>query len=113
MVVLSAPLSTPSPVVALPWGSRSMSRVGRSARARPAARFTAVVVLPTPPFWLTTAMTLGISIRPATHRNVPRATIYTLLMLISEPQFHVQHFPRRPLIPQRPLKGQTFPESRG
>src|SRR5256885_12273699 len=81
-----------------------MSRVGRSARARPAARFTAVVVLPTPPFWLTTAMTLGISMRPATHRSVPRATIYTLLMLISEPPFHVQHFP------QQPLKGQTFPE---
>ena len=26
--------------------------------ARQAARFTAVVVLPTPPFWLATAMTL-------------------------------------------------------
>src|SRR5438445_2215760 len=48
----------PRPVVALPCGSRSTSRVGRSASARPAARLTAVVVLPTPPFWFTTAMVL-------------------------------------------------------
>ena len=46
--------------MALPCGievdqqSRSLG-----ARPRPAARFTAVVVLPTPPFWLTTAMVLG------------------------------------------------------
>jgi hypothetical protein len=48
----------PRPVVALPCGSRSARRVGRPARARPAARLTAVVVLPTPPFWLTTASVL-------------------------------------------------------
>src|SRR5688500_11024656 len=48
----------PRPVVALPCGSRSARRVGRPARASPAARLTAVVVLPTPPFWLTTASVL-------------------------------------------------------
>src|SRR6266540_2236613 len=46
----------PSPVVAFPCGSRSIRRVCLSARESPAARLTAVVVFPTPPFWLTTAM---------------------------------------------------------
>ncbi len=38
------------------WESQSTRRVGCSAVARQAARFTAVVVLPTPPFWFATAM---------------------------------------------------------
>ena len=38
------------------WESQSISRVGCSAVARQAAKFTAVVVFPTPPFWLATAM---------------------------------------------------------
>jgi hypothetical protein len=42
--------SIPVPLVAFPWGSPSMSSVRRSATAKLAARFTAVVVLPTPPF---------------------------------------------------------------
>src|SRR5438270_12813193 len=42
--------------VALAWESQSTRRVGCSAVARQAARFTAVVVLPTPPFWFATAM---------------------------------------------------------
>src|SRR5437867_4507592 len=46
----------PSPVVAFPCGSRSIRSVCLSARESPAARLTAVVVFPTPPFWLTTAM---------------------------------------------------------
>src|SRR5688572_22567760 len=49
-----------------PWGSVSTMRVLRPRRANAAARFTAVVVLPTPPFWLTTARTrpsLGVSVR--------------------------------------------------
>src|SRR5580698_5392382 len=48
----------PRPLVLLAWGSQSMRRVLRPSRARAAARLMAVVVLPTPPFWLTTAMTL-------------------------------------------------------
>jgi len=47
----------PRPPVVLAWGSQSMRSVGRPSRARAAARLIAVVVLPTPPFWLTTAMT--------------------------------------------------------
>ena len=45
----------PAPVVALPCGSRSISSTRRFIAVRLAARLTAVVVLPTPPFWLTTA----------------------------------------------------------
>src|SRR4030095_1323600 len=81
-----------------------MSRVGRSASESPAARLTAVVVLPTPPFWLTTAMTLPTTFLRAPRRSVPRATLYTLLMLTSAGSFHVQH------LPQRPLPGQHFLE---
>ena len=46
--------------VALAWGSASTSNVRFSAAAREAARFTAEVVLPTPPFWLAMAMTRAI-----------------------------------------------------
>ena len=49
-------LSTPQPIVALPCGSRSTSSVLAPCSVREAARLTLVVVLPTPPFWLATAM---------------------------------------------------------
>jgi hypothetical protein len=48
----------PEAVVAFPWGSRSISKTLRFVAARLAARFTAVVVLPTPPFWFAIAITL-------------------------------------------------------
>src|SRR5438270_271378 len=46
----------PSELVAFACGSRSTSRT-RTPSARYAPRLTAVVVLPTPPFWLATATT--------------------------------------------------------
>ena len=46
---------TPSPADAFACGSRSTSRTRTPASARQAARLIAVVVLPTPPFWLVTA----------------------------------------------------------
>src|ERR1039458_7810178 len=49
----------PIPPVALDCGSQSISSVDRPSSASAAARLIAVVVLPTPPFWLTTAMTLA------------------------------------------------------
>src|SRR5207249_9886631 len=61
---------TPHPVVALPYGTRSTRRVGRSARASPAARLTAVVVFPTPPFWFTIARVFA----TPTSESVPRGT---------------------------------------
>src|SRR5437868_6791158 len=51
--------SSPRPEVELAWGSRSTSIVGWPTSAKAAARLIAVVVLPTPPFWLTTAMIGG------------------------------------------------------
>src|SRR5258706_15986702 len=57
MVSRSRSRSTPTPLVALAWGSASTSRVRFSAAASDAARLTADVVLPTPPFWFAIAMT--------------------------------------------------------
>ena len=52
--------ATPTPLVALPCGSASTSRTRFSAIASAAERLTAVVVLPTPPFWFAIAMTRAI-----------------------------------------------------
>src|SRR5208283_3273093 len=46
---------TPSPTVAFAWGSASTSSVSYPASAMHAATLTAVVVLPTPPFWFAIA----------------------------------------------------------
>ena len=54
----SSSRAKPRPPVVLAWGSTSRRRMGMPSRARAAARLMAVVVLPTPPFWLTMAMTL-------------------------------------------------------
>src|SRR5699024_3776285 len=52
-------LSTPMPDVALAWGSKAHSRVRFPMARRVAVMLTAVVVLHTKPFWLTTAMMLA------------------------------------------------------
>src|SRR5437588_4029554 len=44
-------------MVRWPWGSRSMQSTRRPGSARAPPRLTAVVVLPTPPFWLAMART--------------------------------------------------------
>src|SRR5476651_2823 len=49
----------PRPVEALPWGSMSITRVGSPTAARAVPRLIAVVVLPTPPFWLATTRMRG------------------------------------------------------
>src|SRR5258706_2528059 len=46
----------PKPLVAFDCGSQSMSRLLTSAAAMEAAKLMAVLVLPTPPFWLATAI---------------------------------------------------------
>src|SRR5271165_20634 len=51
----------PRPLDAFDCGSQSTSSVGAWREARDAARLIAVVVLPTPPFWLVTAMTRAMS----------------------------------------------------
>src|SRR5262249_49166550 len=52
-------------IVRCAWGSRSTrsTRCSRSARAAP--RLTAVVVLPTPPFWLAIAIVFATRIVPS------------------------------------------------
>src|SRR5262249_57359234 len=47
-------------IVLLAWGSRSTRSVGLPRRDRAAARLMAVVVLPTPPFWLAIATITGL-----------------------------------------------------
>src|ERR1035441_2668266 len=51
--------ATPRPEGALAWGAQSMMRTRRPVSPRWAATLIAVVVLPTPPFWLATARTSG------------------------------------------------------
>ena len=46
----------PAAVVAFPCGSRSINNTFLLVAARLAARLTAVVVLPTPPFWFAIAV---------------------------------------------------------
>src|SRR5580698_6349935 len=57
------------PVVALPCGSESITRIRRSLAASAAATLMAVVVFPTPPFWLLMARILPK--RPSYHESVP------------------------------------------
>src|ERR1700737_1053565 len=68
----------PLPIVALPCGSRSIRRTRCPCDARLAARLTAVVVLPTPPFWFATQKIfaiVGISLFTASNGvfRIPRA----------------------------------------
>src|SRR6185503_6298319 len=49
----------PRPVEALPCRSMSITRVGSPTAASAVPRLIAVVVLPTPPFWLATTRTRG------------------------------------------------------
>src|SRR6185437_7925062 len=57
MLERSSSRAKPSPPVVLAWGSQSISSVLSPSSASAAARLMAVVVLPTPPFWFTTAST--------------------------------------------------------
>src|SRR5271166_1775561 len=57
MLMRSGFFTRPRPLVEFDCGSQSTSRVLTSAAAKEAARLMAVVVFPTPPFWLATAIT--------------------------------------------------------
>jgi len=52
----------PRPLVALAWGSISTKRTWWPHRAKASARQVAVVVFPTPPFWLATQRIEGIGV---------------------------------------------------
>ena len=57
-------------MVALPCGSKSINKTLRFVAANEAAKLTAVVVLPTPPFWFAIAIIFPTS-----------ASIYILLLV--------------------------------
>ena len=50
MLLSSSLFDLPNPVVALPWGSRSITKIFFPFFAKAVARFITVVVFPTPPF---------------------------------------------------------------
>src|SRR6266478_4775752 len=62
MLMRSGSFARPRPLVEFDCGSQSTSKVLTSAAASEAARLMAVVVLPTPPFWLATAITRPMSL---------------------------------------------------
>ena len=66
-------LSIPTPVVVFPCGSMSTSRTRKPIIARDAPRFTAVVLFPTPPFWLTIAMIRAVACSHYRANAVPLA----------------------------------------
>src|SRR5438445_279194 len=70
----------PTWAVAWPCGSRSTSSTSCPVAESAAARFTAVVVLPTPPFWFTTAIDRGFMSTLLRSRApyVPRRSLSTL-----------------------------------
>src|ERR1700730_17610132 len=78
--------------VALAWESQSTRRVGCSEAARQAAKLTAVVVLPTPPFWFAQAMILA---KCFATRNLTNVWCTCKL-------FHVKRPPGRQFIRIRP-----------
>src|ERR1700752_706939 len=58
MLAATSSAAMPRPEVAFAWGSQSTSRTRWPRSGRAAPRLMVVVVLPTPPFWLATAMIL-------------------------------------------------------
>ena len=76
----------PSPVEALPCGSRSTSSVRQPVAAMAVAMLMAVVVLPTPPFWLAIAM-------PIMRMPGPPFADENSRVRIGYRLFHVEHLP--------------------
>src|SRR5439155_23146107 len=73
--------STPRCVLAWACGSRSSTHTRLPLAASAAARFTVVVVLPTPPFWLITAIRRMVVPFPAVsscHPSIPPYNLYNL-----------------------------------
>src|SRR5271157_4664757 len=99
----------PSPVLALPCASRSMTRTRCPTAASAVARLIAVVVLPTPPFWLATAtirarrMTGTARVRAST---VARLTGYLLQAKNDPPRIGTALAQRRRHFPAFAREGQ-------
>src|SRR5580704_12585268 len=96
----SGSLTRPNPLVEFDCGSQSTNNVLTSAAAREAARLMAVVVFPTPPFWLATAMTRPIYYFLCIARQNMRTRLRNqcLISVQIEEMFHVKHFVNRDLV---------------
>src|SRR6516165_9247597 len=103
----------PSPVLALPCASRSMTRMRRPAAASAVARLIAVVVLPTPPFWLATA-TMRARCMTGTMRGrtstAARLTGYLLQAKNDPPRIGTALVKRRRHCPAFAREGQFLPD---
>src|SRR5215472_3402425 len=91
MVTRLSARAIPSPVDALPWGSMSITRVGSPTAAKAVPKLIAVVVLPTPPFWLATTRILGLALasviggKPVNLQNHARAVAHAYVALHVHP----------------------------
>src|SRR6185312_10472898 len=94
MVTLRAARGTPRPVEALPCGSMSTTRVGSPTAASAVPRLMAVVVLPTPPFWLATTSTRGFLVGSDMRRQLPQLQYHTRRIGQARdlPDFHLPRF---------------------
>src|ERR1700694_805476 len=93
MLMRSGFFTRPRPLVEFDCGSQSTSSVLTSAAASEAARLMAVVVLPTPPFWLATAMTRPMILFLCVARRICERVceINARLWCKSRRVFHVEH----------------------
>ena len=73
---LKSPLLYPKPIEAFPCGSKSISNVFLPSLPNAAAKFMLVVVLPTPPFWLTNEIILCDDFTKADYENKKKAFIF-------------------------------------
>src|SRR5271165_5394169 len=71
-----------------------MSRLFTSAAAIEAARLMAVVVLPTPPFWLATAIILAIRFEPGATKSLKDETLCRLKPPADQGNEIVENVPR-------------------
>jgi hypothetical protein len=95
MFATSLFLSTPNPEVALLCGSMSHSSTFTPVSVRAAQRLTQVVVLPTPPFWLATAIIFPILLFPSLGKDELRL-LYSICVSFFNSfsffLFHVKHY---------------------
>src|ERR1700682_1993541 len=90
-----------------------MTSTRRPASAKAVARLTAVVVLPTPPFWLAIAM-MRARRAPAMARDSPsplRLTGDLLQLKDDPPRVGATGMARRPHCPAPARRGQFFPSA--
>src|SRR6202521_3352518 len=98
MLMRSGFFTRPRPLVEFDCGSQSTRSVLTSAAASEAARLMAVVVLPTPPFWLATAMTRPMILFLCVARQDMRSDLRNQCLILVQLRrvFHVEHSARLP-----------------